>query len=456
MERLVRFWTLSAVVSWSLSLLIPALLMEGEALTGYQTLLVGVLFGWMSYGWAAYANLFFLFAASRLWDGRSPRWSIIAMLALAATLPLFKGSMDHSGHFNRVASWGWGSLLWLVSLLMLATAAAVRNGMLEKRGTLKVALSLGIGVLAIGGLRLYQVIMANQQETSLYLSPGMAFTMSPLCGLELTAVDGPLVEPGTVVRLNMDPELRSLDHQPRIRLWDLSNDQQAGFSWASYQYGYRRSLKVQVDTPPDGPVLEVHKELGGAVIRLWNKPGGRVLYEQRLRAVSSVSGRPRYCPMDSWNDLRDGYDTRLYRALGQDQQMPVREPLREELARTPCNLGTEDLDGIKGLRLWDGRKVILEPDADRMLPGFCSESYVALVSAENHSKAEKNELTAWVTVFDRRTLRPLADFSNQRSCGTEEKCNAAPGNIIKGVQIANKQLVVESQIGNIVAPRLGE
>lgn len=453
MERLVRFWTLSAVVSWSLSLLLPAFLMDGDApLIGYHTLLLGTLFGWMTYGWAAYANLFFLFAASRLWNGRSPRWSIIAMLALAATLPFFEDIQNS----RRVVSWGWGSLLWLVSLLMLATAAAVRNGMLEKRGTLKVALSLGIGVLALGGLRLYQVIIANQQETSLYLSPGMAFTMSPLCDLELTAVDGPLVEPGTVVRLDMDPELRSLDHQPRIGLWGLSNDQQAGFSWAYYHYEYRRSLKVQVDTPPDGPLLEIRKELGGAVIRLWNKPGGRVLYEQKLRAVSSVSGWPRYCPMDSWNDLRDGYDTRLYRALGQDQQMHVKEFLREELARTPCNLGTEDLDGIKGLRLWDGRKVILEPDADRILPGFCSESYIALVSAENHSVAEKNELTAWVTVFDRRTLQPLVDFSNQRSCGKEERCNAAPGNIIKGVQIANKELVVESQIGNIVAPRLGE
>ncbi|MES2937140.1 MAG: hypothetical protein V4864_05640 [Pseudomonadota bacterium] len=460
-ERRATAWVLAALACWGLSLLLPGFMVDTRAAPwfGGAILLMGLLFGWMVQGWAVYANLFFAVAAIALMRGRTPRLSIIAMLALAATLPLYRGVIqdEGSGTILPVASWGWGALLWLASLVLLATATALRRGLLSPAGARNVAFSLGACLFAAVVLHVYQRSFANDQERAVYLSPSMIFTKASFCGVALTPVAAPVVPPGTIVRLDVDPQLREPGSSPYLWLPKLSNDQQGGFSWVSWQDLSVSSVhvKVQMDAAPGGPQVEARKTADGAVVRVLAAPGGRILYEQRLRATTGVNGHRIYCPMSTqfgFKGLQIGYDTQLLRALGEGSQASRREISRDEVARTPCDPGAQDLDGVQGLQLWDGRKVILQPESIRTRKGFCSDSYVVLVYVSDHSAAGVPDMSPVAQVFDRRTLRPLAVFNDRRVC-PHPRCAEAPRDLATGVRIADMRLVVESGAGDLAATR---
>lgn len=462
--ELAKRLTYAACAAWACSLALPGFLVEaGEQVWfGVVVLQFGLLLGWAVGGWAVYANLFFVKAAYGLLFDRRPGLSVLAMLALAATLPLFQGVIHSRATMQvlPVLSWGWGAIAWMFSLLLLATAAAIRARLLAPRGARRVLSGLLAGLLLVGGLHLHHLHAASDLERDSYLPPGMAFTLEPLCGVALTQVGAPYLAPGTIVALDIDPDLRAVAGASGLALPKLANYQQDGFAWVTHRDPATLGEQVRIRMPAraDYPVLEVRKSEQGAVIRLREHPAGRHLYEQRLKAMSGVHGGARYCPVPAAASLagpHGGYHTQLMRALGQEpapgQQGAM--PLAREAARIPCSLGSTDTDGVKGLRNWDGRQVILHPASRRSRPGFCSDSYIALVDVDQRPAAHFGYMSASVQLFDRKTLRPLGSFSNGRRCPQGE-CRDAPPGHVTGVRIADDRITVETGAGELIAHRV--
>lgn len=447
---------------WGISLALPGFLPDthGHALPGVYVLLLGLPFGWMVMGFAAYANLFFLRAAWLMLRGRQPRASIVAMLVLAATVPLFRGVMrdEGSGAILPTASWGWGAVLWGAALVLLATAAAVHAGRIRACG-LRLLAGAGLVLLAaLFGLHAWQWSRANLQERSLYLSPGLAFTLAPRCGVGLVPVSAPLLPPGSAVVLDIDPELaKPTGRRPELVLPMRLRQVRPGDAWRVLEDDPSMALTVQQRVPlgPEVPVVQARATADGAVLRLLASAQGRVLYEQPLRRLTTLSGRSVYCPMltSPGHDgaLRQGPDTELLKAIGTPRgSAPAR--LKEEVASMPCPVGTQDLDGIEGLREWDGRQVLL-PASIRSRASFCSESYIALAYLGQQTTAPDRELSPVVTVFDRHSLRLLAWFNDRQTC-RQGRCPEAPPGTATGVRIGDRQSAVITRSGEFVAQRL--
>lgn len=454
--------TYAACAIWLVSLALPGFMVDSraEAWFGGAILLFGLLFGWAVHGWAAYANIFFVVAAFALLSGRRPRGSVITMLAFGATLPLFKGVIrdEGSGAILPVASWGWGAVLWIFSLVLLAAAAASRAQLLTLTGTRVVLGLLLVGLVSIGGIRFTQRSAANSQERNLYLSSGMAFTRASMCGVPLATINAPLLPRDAIVSLEVDPELASPSGgKPYLWLPRLLNYQEGNFAWITFHDPTISSseVKVRVATSSDRPVLQARRSEQGAVLRLLSRPSGSVLYEQELRVSSTVAGRRLYCPLSTQSGVTGlpfGYDTNLLRAVGQEPQPPQRETLVEEVARVPCSLGADDKDGIKGLREWDGRQAILQPESVRSRIGFCSDSYIVLTYISEYSATSVTDLSPVAQVFDRKTLRPLATFNDRRPC-PKAQCPEAPRELATGARISDAEVVIETTGGSLTAKR---
>lgn len=457
-----KWLTYAACASWLISLVLPGFMVDSRAESwfGGPVLLFGLLFGWAVHGWAAYANIFFVVAAIALLSGRRPRGSVLAMLALGATLPLFRGVIrdEGSGAILPVVSWGWGAVIWIFSLVLLATAAAIRTRLLTLMGARVVLGLLLVSLVSIGGLHFYQRAAANSQERNLYLSTGMAFTRASMCGVPLTTINSPLLSRDAIVALDADPELISASgSRPYLWLPKLLNYQESTFAWVTFHDPANSSseVKVRVATSSDRPVLQARRSEQGAVLRLLSRPSGPVLYEQELKLSSTVGGMRLYCPMSTQSGfagLQLGYDTNLLRALGQEPQLPQRAKLVDEVARIPCSLGTDDKDGIKGLRDWDGRQVVLQPESVRSRVGFCSDSYIVLTYISEYSTTSVKDLSPVAQVFDRKTFRPLATFNDRRPC-PNGRCPEAPRELATGARISDTEVVVETTAGGLTAKR---
>ncbi len=410
-------------------------------------------------GWAVYANIFFLYILSSIYKGKQPFLSVILMLALAATLPFFAGVVqdEGSGTILHVVSWGWGAGIWLSSLIILTIATTTRAGRLPIKTGVGL-LGVLITIFSIAALIHHQQwLKANQQEREIYLSKGMAFTNTSFCGVPLTTTTDSLLPSNSIVNLEIDPKLQGDSKEyTYLPLPEFVNYQEHEFAWMSQQ-GLTPNpitVKVQSKTSNSLPVLQGNLTDEGAILRLFNKPAGSVLYEQRLKLITNKHGWKEYCPMmsSSVNGLTTGYDISLLRALGQEPKKDQgRASLLSETARQSCDLGTEDVQGVAGLRSWDGRNVILNPDSIRGRKGFCSENYISLVYADS-SPDMLNEISPVVFVFDRKTLKPLALFNDGRGC--RGRCKEALHEIITGVRVSNNIATVETTKGDFAASRV--
>lgn len=453
-----------ALAVWLVSLALPGFVTEppGGIWFGAFILFFGSIFGWMVQGWAVYANWFFLFATVRLYGGKSPKGSVVAMLLLAATLPLFTGVIqdEGSGTVLPVISWGWGVVLWLGSLSLLASAAAIHARLLPASASKVIPLVLAFLLAPVLFVNLRQWQEANAQEREMLLPIGVAFTRADLCGVPFTWPSGAVVPPDTLVSIDIDPVLQvDVGQEPRLELPVLPNAEADGFDWVVRRESGHTGMAVQIRSAaaPKRYVVQARKNQGGAVVRVLDMQSKAVLYEQSFKVQRSLKGRAVYCPISmsvGEHKLMKSFDRALLRALGQDRPTsPPQEPLLSEPAYTPCDLGSADIDGIKGLRSWDHRQVVLSPESIRTLRGYCSDHYIALSYLSAMSTVGNADLSPVVLVFDRSTLQPLAAFNDRRICQLA-RCPEVERDLIRGVLISDGTATVESTSGTFVAQRI--
>ncbi len=263
--------------------------------------------------------------------------------------------------------------------------------------------------------------------------------------------------PDEMVTLDVDDALKSPGSgAPYLHLPRFVNFQEQGFHWRIYDDPIISSghVKLRALARPGRFILQARPTDQGAVVRLVNTESGQTLYEQQLRTTSR--GRyPRHCPYDTsqWRGLKKGYDTAVLRAVGQEPRESIpSKVLAPEVARSACSLGGADVDGLRGLRAWDGRLVVLYPESVRTRVGFCSDTYIALVYVSIRSP-DPMDLSPAVQLFNRKTMEPIASFNDRRPC-LRGRCEEAPKAIVKGVRIENNSVVVETDRGDLQASRL--
>jgi hypothetical protein len=125
----VRALVLAAMLLWIVSLGLPGYYLVGSKsapIGGLDALGLGLAFGWISWGTAAYANLPFAAAVVMLFLGRRATWLVAAMMLLLLTLLLYSVQPSGTGSVEGVRAWGLGAVLWVVSLTLAAVAGAVR------------------------------------------------------------------------------------------------------------------------------------------------------------------------------------------------------------------------------------------------------------------------------------------------------------------------------------------
>jgi len=463
----VRWLTRAALWCWVLSLVLPGFVVQKQSSEtlwlGIRILPFGLLFGWLVMGWAVYANVLFFWVLGRVRKGKPAGTSIFFMLLLVATLPFFRGIVinEGSGAISPVASWGWGALIWLTALCLAIAASAVQQGWLE----LKVR-QVQYGLVGLAGiytlmiaLHVYQWTQANIQEREMYLRGDMAFTVVPFCGVPLAWPEGALIEPDEILDLDIDSSLKGAKYPtPSIELPDFERYRSDGFEWVTYFRSFTSpvTVKVRYPAPPNPSRVSFQvKETGqGAMIRLVQNATGQVLYEQELRRRRQFGQRSgqEYCPDSGW-PRKKGYQSALLRALGRrtDGRSVVssrsKPQLQTETANESCDLGGQDIDGIEGLRAWDSRQVILDPDL-RANKSLCSKTYIAIASVRN----EPAGLWSRIDVFDRYTLRPLARFVSGGSISNDPRFEF-PKDTIIGMRIANDAITVETTQGEVHATK---
>ncbi len=464
LDSLTRQLLSAAWVFWLVSLALPGFIVatRTEAYTsGLECLFLGTLFGWAVNGWAVYANFFFLAATLKLASNKTPVVSVSLMLLLAATLPFFRGVIQNegSGTILPVVSWGWGAILWLTSLMLLAMAAAVHAKSLSRPHVKVIGSAIIVVLIAIGLVHLQQTRSANLQEKDMFLSKGMAFTTAEFCGVPFVWPNEALVPAGELIKLDLEPKYRKSDSSTPF-FWAPSfiRYEDGGFDWVSYPHVNQTTTGITVRTPVNLKkyVLQLQSTDEGAVIKLRNEATNSTVYEQRLKIRRGKWNAPEFCPIASG---AMGYTNAILRAVGQGT--PDRHPkevLRNETARVPCSLGTTPIAGTQGretLFSWDGRVVNMQPESMRNRLGFCSESYIGLIYVFENSAAVNAGLSPVVMLYERKTLRPIANFNDGLPC-SGIRCGEAPKEILLGFRIEEGSAIVETTRGELVSKRLDD
>ncbi len=444
------------MVVWLISLCLPGFSITSKTDTYYGALILvlGLLFGWMALGLAAYANLFFLQVLSTLNNGKQPKASVIFMLIFAATLPFFPGPIvsEASGATIPVTSWGWGAVLWVVSLAFMAIAAAIKNQWMSVKFAKYCVIVVFGCVLSIVAIRDFQLSVASEQDRETYLTNDMAFTVAPLCEVSLNWPEKPLLSPDEVIVTDIDPALKPVNEdKPYLNLPQLPNYSERGFDWITYKGDCNGCLiKVRYPQSANHPILQAKATQEGAIIRLLDKDASTVLYEQRLQ-TKIWHKRPVYCPRPS-GYTEKGYDTAILKAIGHEKTKLSDKPMLEtEKTEFRCDMGKANIDGIDGLREWDGRHVILADMGNHSHPSFCSEHYIIQANVEMCEPVGEKNMRAYLAAYDRKTFRPLARFSSAEVCS---KSTEIPSDTIKSIQISQDQSTVETTLGKVTTKRI--
>lgn len=390
----------------------------------------GVLFGWLGGVVAPYANVFYLYAVVALGKDEIPVKSLVLMMLLAGTTVFVRQILvNEGGGTAPITSWGWGAIVWGISMLLLVVATLVREYRLSSRGAVLIFWLIGVVILAIFILNRYQWSEANAQDREAFLSPTMAFSTVKLCGVRITEVPHALVPKGELVSL--DPSVGEFLRRTEPLLSRFKRD---GYEWVyrGHTPDFEIGRKLE-DSPGTSRYLLHATPAGiGVSIHLVDESSGRLLYEQRILNGPGRDGRS--CPEAYGNE---GYIQAILRATGQDQLGTsfVGSPVSEE-GRVAC-----DAEYRMPQRA-DGRRPVK----------YCSGRYLAVWHQVPPPREDGEHIKMRVLIMDRATLTLVDYFERDFKCPSEE-CALALTNEFIGFRFDESRVHLLMRGGELVTNR---
>lgn len=281
----------AAALLWLVSLMLPGYLTEADTdgHSGLKILLAGIPFGWITTGYAVYANVFFLLAVPQLWVGRIPWFSAVMMIGFAASIVLFRGHQGLGTGMSHLTSWGWGAFVWLSAIACAASAVFVLIGG-PARFVGAVILCAPPAVLAyIAPDYITNYRNANVQERASTHSISMLYPLVEICGAQLTWPVEAIVRPDEAISLDLPPRLTNFDYDHALLyLPDLVPYEHDGFRWTRDKSASSR--KDLAKSPATGTrfTLKARGLDGGALLELVENATGKTVYSQSFRPYREV------------------------------------------------------------------------------------------------------------------------------------------------------------------------
>jgi hypothetical protein len=281
-----------AVLCWTTSLFLTALGSSPKKLfigmhllaIGWTALLAGNV-AWL-------ANLWFVWGVVRVLNQRSA--SLLALLALGCALDTWRFTrylLDEGGATAQVYGYGWGAVLWLLSMaLLLAASGGVpersNNGSPAARKThwLKPTglLLSAVVIISAGTISMLQRNSASKFEQDRL--QGYAFKRSPVCSVEVAAVPSPL----TAFTGPMDLDLASTQQSgpyPFIGLqemlfWGVPSIRNDGQDFRLITIG-KEMLLMSTPAQGDAAATLTIRENKTSLMATLNALGGRQVFSQQ-------------------------------------------------------------------------------------------------------------------------------------------------------------------------------
>lgn len=433
-HKMARRISSFSFVLWLLSLALPGFTLDGnpsKEVYGLLILIEGVLLGWLTGVFAAYANIFYLYAAASVTKNEAPVKSVVIMVCLAATTVFVRRILvDEGGGTALITSWGWGAILWGISLLLLVVSVLTQTCRLSNQSVVWMLGAIGVILLSIFWLNRYQWSIANVQDRSAYLAPSMAFSATKLCEVPVTLVAKSLVpaEDRVSVDSSMDVFLKNYTQ------WSgpaLSHFEKNGYEWVYRNRAPDLEIgrKVADDAKPPRFLLRAVPQESGHQIQLVDKSSEQIVYEQRI--VNGSFRSTNHCP-SAHGDL--GYLQTIRKAAGQDQaDAYFTGPRQTEEGRTLCSAEYQ-MPYVEGRR---------EPVK------YCSEHYIAIWYPV---KDPKDTIYLSALILDKKSLALVDRFSSYIKCPSED-CLIASTNEIVGFRVDEERFYVLTTGGELVANR---
>ncbi len=303
-----------SIILWILSLALNGLTLGyngSEELRGLEILVMG----WLSplaFNFAWYANVFYIYAIINLRSNEIVTLSpMIAIILCFDMFRLNEYMINEAGHTTIVYGYGWGAILWLLSIFLLLIAAGAR---LKNEGKQTEDYSVGvmmqrvgsaillITVLLTGYFAIHDRLIANTTESNNI--SGIAFKRIKVCSVSET----PVIEPiknfsGTlIIQLNRDPKTRQhpsragypFEQRSELIEWGITNVIIRSGGITPKEYGVVTPLDLKVSS---GAVLYVYENYSKSInIILVEDNTNRIVFNHTWQREPYPVNKNHYCP----------------------------------------------------------------------------------------------------------------------------------------------------------------
>ena len=300
-----------ALALWAMSLALIGFVLyaDQEQLRGIEILATG----WLSplagnFAW--YANPLFLWSIYCLLRGRPALGpTVLAILLSLDTLRFSRYPLDEGGGATLVYGYGWGAVLWLAALGVLASATGTHQ--IETRLAAGSAKASGEWLRPTGFAWCLLVFVAaaylaahdrrHANTAELERLSGLAFKRYPVCGAEDPVVAQPLMNFAGTLEVTL-PEASRLsgaspfDRPTALLAWGVPVVRVAGRDYSYASAGTSKVLtSVPASSPPAATLAVTVSDIDGS-----RKIGATLIDEKAKRTVFDrgwqmmIGGR--YCP----------------------------------------------------------------------------------------------------------------------------------------------------------------
>jgi hypothetical protein len=305
-----RRLALLALALWAYSLTLIGLVFYSrmEPAPGYQILVTG----WLSpalLNFAWYANPFFLYGIARLIGHGTPTLSsaIAAVLALD-TVRFERMPVDEGGGSTVLYGYGWGAIVWLLSIFLLLVAVGLRRvetgragepphvrDAYRPAGAALFVLTLGAALLLAAQNRL----VANPAEQARLV--GVAFKRGLVCSETVPAVSKALQSLTGPLEIVLDTAVSRAIHPfaqvDDLLAWGVPAVRIGGFDYALDAVAGDGAVTSTAAVGAPAAVLRVEEENDRSIrAMLVDARTGGTVFDQRWVRHRLPLSEARYCP----------------------------------------------------------------------------------------------------------------------------------------------------------------
>lgn len=410
-----------SLILYILSLTMVGFYQESTRMHGTEILLLGLLFGWLRDELgvvAVYANVFYWWAWIRaIRRGSKPYVVAAIMLLLALQFVNFHSvrTLPDAGAIY-VDSWGWGVVVWMVSIILLFINTYFSRPKLAYSLVCLVLFGISVSIYTI---RTQQWEQANIDERKRYLHAGVAWSQHKFSGMPYIPVpDNLSISSDTVFELQGDwrGNLQLQDKLP-------TRFQADGYFWQPnhYNHGFDFggiSMYLLTPSKPADYIYRVQPLSSHQVqYSLLDGRNNKILWQADAKAESERGSNlyPKYdmqTVFGRYNQLFTSKDKQI-----SQQQMNWDLDLLPETFSQACPYRLIQNDKVKNLIEWQGKQLHIvdnhgfysgsypfaeEPHA------YCSEHYAFLFWQPKLIRGNFIKFDA--ILFERSTLRPIERY----------------------------------------------